>query len=125
MSEFSGLWKQQNNTACTEIVKISVLKLDTIPYSEELQEEEQNYISSIAVLMENMSVKEANQEVIITKMVTKLQSIKTNLQQKVAQCTHAESTHKGVNYYSKHVTQAQQQKLELPTVTLTWLLVCM
>ena len=66
-------------------------------YAEELHEEEQNCICFMAVLMENMSVKEANQEVIVTKMVIGLQSIKTNLQQKEAQCIHAESTHKGVH----------------------------
>ena len=32
----------------------------------------------------------------------------------------AESTHKGVNQRSKDVTQAQQQRPESPTVTLTW-----
>ena len=30
------------------------------------------------------------------------------------------STHKGVNQRSKYVTQIQQQRPELPTVTLTW-----
>ena len=57
-------------------------------YSEELQEEEQNCICTMAVLMENMSVKEENQEVIVTKMVISLQSIKTSLQQKEAQNRH-------------------------------------
>ena len=31
-----------------------------------------------------------------------------------------ESTHKGVNYRSKYLTQVQQQRPESPTVTLTW-----
>ena len=31
-----------------------------------------------------------------------------------------ESRHKGVNQRSKYVTQVVQQRLELPTVTLTW-----
>ena len=31
-----------------------------------------------------------------------------------------ESTHKGVNWCLKNVTQVQQQRPELPTVTLTW-----
>ena len=33
---------------------------------------------------------------------------------------HTEPTHKGVNKRSKVVTQIQQQRPELPTVTLTW-----
>ena len=44
----------------------------------------------------------------------------TNLKQNEAQSARAESTHKGVNQSSKDVTQAQQQRLESPTVTLTW-----
>ena len=43
-----------------------------------------------------------------------------NLQQNKAQSTCAESTNKGVNQHSKYLTQAQQQRPELPTVTLTW-----
>ena len=31
-----------------------------------------------------------------------------------------ESTHKGVNQRSKYATQVQQQRPELPVVTLTW-----
>ena len=31
-----------------------------------------------------------------------------------------EPTHKGVHWCSKDVTQVQQQRPELPTVTLTW-----
>ena len=41
------------------------------------------------------------------------------LKQSEAQRAPAESTHKGVNQHSKDVT-TQQQKLELPTATLTW-----
>ena len=33
---------------------------------------------------------------------------------------HSESTHKGVNELSKDVSQTQQQRPELPAVTLTW-----
>ena len=43
-----------------------------------------------------------------------------NLKQSAAQGASAESTHKGVNQRSKDVTQTQQQRPELPTVTLTW-----
>ena len=32
----------------------------------------------------------------------------------------AESTNKAVNYHSKDITQTQQQRPELPMVTLTW-----
>ena len=44
----------------------------------------------------------------------------TNLKQSEAQSARAESTHKGVNQHSKYVTQAQQQRPESPSVTLTW-----
>ena len=46
----------------------------------------------------------------------------TNLKQNETQGARsaAESTHKGVNQRSKYVTQAQQQRPESPTVTLTW-----
>ena len=44
----------------------------------------------------------------------------TNLKQNEALTAHAESANKGVNKRSKHVTQAQQQRPESPTVTLTW-----
>ena len=40
--------------------------------------------------------------------------------QNEAQSARAESTHKRVNQRSKYVTQIQQQRPELPTVTLTW-----
>ena len=40
-----------------------------------------------------------------------------NLEQNVAQSTHAESAH---NWCSKDATQAQQQRPESRTVTLTW-----
>ena len=43
-----------------------------------------------------------------------------NLKQNEAQSAHAESTHKGVNQPSKYATPVQQQRPELPTVTLTW-----
>ena len=43
-----------------------------------------------------------------------------NLKQDEAQSARAESTDKGVNQRSKYVTQAQQQRPESPTVTLTW-----
>ena len=33
---------------------------------------------------------------------------------------HVFSTHKGVNYRSKYVTQTQQQRPESPTVTPAW-----
>ena len=42
-----------------------------------------------------------------------------NLKQNEAQSARAESTHKGVNYRSKYVTQVQQRP-ESPTVNLTW-----
>ena len=44
-----------------------------------------------------------------------------NLKQNEAQSARAESTHKGVNWRSKDVTQVQQRRPESPTVTLTWL----
>ena len=44
----------------------------------------------------------------------------TDLKHNEAQSARAESTHKGVNYCSKYVTQVQQQRPESPTVTLTW-----
>ena len=44
----------------------------------------------------------------------------TNLKENEAQSAHAESTHKGVNWHSKYVTQVQQQRPESPMVTLTW-----
>ena len=42
------------------------------------------------------------------------------LKQNEAQSARAASTHMGVNQRSKDVTQAQQQRLESPTVPLTW-----
>ena len=43
-----------------------------------------------------------------------------NLKQNEAQSACAESANKGVNKLSKDVTQTQQQRPELLTVTLTW-----
>ena len=43
-----------------------------------------------------------------------------HLKQSEAQSARAESTHKGVHQHSKSVTQAQQQRPESPSVTLTW-----
>ena len=44
----------------------------------------------------------------------------TSLKQNTAQSTCAESTLKGVNSHSKDAPQAQNQRPESPTVTLTW-----
>ena len=43
-----------------------------------------------------------------------------HLKQNKAHSVRAEATHKGVNQLSKYVTQVQQQRPELPTVTITW-----
>ena len=42
------------------------------------------------------------------------------MKQNEAQCARAESAQKGVNWRSKYVTQAQHQRPESPTATLTW-----
>ena len=44
----------------------------------------------------------------------------TNLKQNEAWSTPAESPHKGLNQRLEDVTQAQQQRPELPSVILTW-----
>ena len=44
----------------------------------------------------------------------------TNLKQNEAHSARAKSTHRGVNQHSKDVTEAQQQRPESPTVTLSW-----
>ena len=43
-----------------------------------------------------------------------------NLKQNEAKSARAWSTHKGVNWRSKYVTQVQQQRPESPTLSLTW-----
>ena len=43
-----------------------------------------------------------------------------DLKQNESQSAGAESTHRGVNWRSKDVTQTQQQRPESPAVTLTW-----
>ena len=39
MSEFGGLWKQQNNSACTKLARVfKMLKLDTIQKKKKKEE---------------------------------------------------------------------------------------
>ena len=47
-----------------------------------------------------------------------MENIVTNLKQNEAQSTRAKSAHKGVNWRSKDVTQAQQQRYESSQVPL-------